>query len=113
MAFLGLIPSENSSGDSEKGGPITKAGNVRCRKYLVESVQHYIKKPCIGLQMKQDLQQVDAQSSNIAIKCMHRLHKRYWFLTMKGKNSNKARTAIAREFAGFIWAMMIGEPAIT
>jgi len=56
--------------------------------------------------MKNDLKEVDSHSANIAIKCMKRLHKRYWFLLMKGKNSNKTRTAIAREFVGFIWAMM-------
>ena len=47
MAFLGLIPSENSSGDKQKGVSITKTGNHRCRKYLIESVQHYVKKPCL------------------------------------------------------------------
>lgn len=52
MAFLGLIPSENSSGETQKGGPITKAGNTRCRKQLVESVQHYSRKPRISKQMK-------------------------------------------------------------
>jgi len=110
MAFLGLIPSEDSSGDRQGGSFITKAGNTRCRKQLIESVQHYIKKPHISSVMKKKLKQVDAKSTNIAIKCMNRLHKRYWHLTMKGKNSNKAKTAIAREFVGFIWAMMQAEP---
>ena len=113
MAFLGLIPSENSSGDKQKGGGITKAGNIRCRKHLIESIQHYIKKPHIGLQMKKDLQQLDPQDANIAIKCMHRLHKRFWSLVMKGKNPNKAKAAIAREFVGFIWAMMQTEPSLS
>jgi transposase len=106
MAFLGLIPSENSSGDVQKGGSITKSGNTRCRKLLIESVQHYMKRPRISLQMKDDLAQVDAHSANIAIKCLKRLHKRYWSLTMKGKIHQVAITAIAREFVGFIWAMM-------
>lgn len=111
MAFLGLIPSEDSSGDKQKGGGITKAGNIRCRKHLIESVQHYIKKPRISLQMKQDLEHVDPHSAHIAVKCMHRLHKRFWSLVMKGKNPNKAKAAIARELAGFIWAMMQSAPA--
>lgn len=106
MAFLGLIPAEDSSGSKQKGGPITKTGNHRCRTQLIESVQHMMKKPVISYKMKTNLAQVDAASSNIAIKCMHRLHKRFWALTLKGKNRNKAKTAIAREFAGFIWAMM-------
>lgn len=106
MAFLGLIPSEDSSGDRQKGGCITKAGNRRCRTQLIESVQHYVRKPCIGPQMEYDLAQVDAKSANIALKCMERLHKRYWALTLKGKARQVAITAIAREFVGFIWAMM-------
>ena len=110
MAFFGLIPSEESSGDNLKGGPITKTGNRRCRTQLIESVKHCTKKPYISAKMKANLKDVDAQSANIAIKCMHRLHKRYWALAVKGKSRNKAMTAAAREFAGFIWAMMSANP---
>lgn len=106
MAFLGLIPSENSSGDKQRGGPITKIGNPRCRTQLVECIQHYVKKPQISYLMKADLAQVDAHSATIAIKCLKRLHKRYWALIMKGKIRPVALMAIAREFVGFIWAMM-------
>ncbi|MCP4153745.1 MAG: IS110 family transposase [bacterium] len=106
MAFLGLVPSEDSSGDRQKGGGITKAGNKRCRTYLVESARHYIKKPRIGSAMKKDLGRLNAGDANIVMKCMQRLHKRYWALVMKGKSGNKALTAVAREFVGFIWAMM-------
>jgi transposase len=106
MAFLGLIPSENSSGDKRVDGSITKAGNRRCRTQLIESVQHYVRSPRISLQMKKDLGQVDAETAHTAIKCMERLNKRYWALTMKGKLRPVALTAIAREFVGFIWAVM-------
>ena len=106
MAFLGLIPSEDSSADKQRGGSITKAGNCRCRTQLIESVQHYVKKPRISAQMKSALAEVDAQCALIAIKCMKRLHKRYWNLVMKGKIRQVALAAIAREFVGFIWAMM-------
>jgi transposase len=110
MAFLGLISSEHSSGAKQKGGSITKAGNNRCRSLLIESVQHYTKRPHLSLQMKHDLAQVDAQSAHIAITCLKRLNKRYWALTMKGKIHPVAITAIAREFVGFIWAMMQPQP---
>jgi len=110
MGFLGLIPSENSSGDTHKGGSITKAGNHRCRRLLIESVQHYTKRPHLSLQMQHDLAQVDAHSATIALDCLKRLNKRYWALTMKGKIHPVAITAIAREFVGFIWAMMQPEP---
>ncbi len=119
MAFLGLIPSENTSGvDRQKGGitksgGITKTGNIRCRIQLIESVQHATKKPRISLVMKKNLQEVDANSANIAIKCMHRLHKRFWALVVRGKTNNKAKTAIAREFVGFIWAMMTQTETVT
>jgi len=106
MAFLGLIASENSSGDKQRGGPITKTGNPRCRTQLIECVQHYVKKPQINYLMKSDLAAVDPHSAAIAVKCLKRLHKRYWALTMKGKIRPVAITAIAREFVGFIWAMM-------
>jgi transposase len=106
MAFLGLIPSEDSSGDKQRGGPITKTGNPRCRTQLIECVQHYVKKPRISYLMKADLAQVDPHSAAIAVKCLQRLHKRYWTLTMKGKIRPVALTAVAREFVGFIWAMM-------
>ena len=110
MAFLGLIPSENSSGDKQRGGPITKTGNRRCRTQLIECVQHYVKNPQISYLMKADLGQVDPHSAAIAVKCLKRLHKRYWALNMKGKIRPVALTAIAREFVGFIWAMMQPEP---
>jgi len=89
-----------------RGGPITKTGNPRCRTQLIESVQHYMKKPQISYRMKSDLAQVDPHSAAIATKCLKRLHKRYWALTNKGKIRPVALTAIAREFVGFIWAMM-------
>ena len=112
MAFLGLIPSEHSSGDKQKGGCITKTGNHRCRTYLIEAVRHYKKNPYITAQMKDDLIQIDRRSATIATNCMKRLHKGYWQLTMKGKIHPVAITAIAREFVGFIWAMMMQpEPA--
>jgi transposase len=106
MAFLGLIPSENSSGGRQKGGSITKSGNTRCRSQLIESVQHYVKQPRISAHMQERLCQVDGKSATIALTCIHRLHKRYWALTRKGKLRPVAIVAIAREFVGFIWAMM-------
>lgn len=106
MAFLGLIPSEHSSGDKQQGGSITKTGNSRCRKLLVESVQHYYKRPYISHRMRKELAQVNPQSAHIAVKCLKRLHKRFWALTMKGKQRPVVITAIARELVGFIWAMM-------
>lgn len=111
MAFLGLIPSEKTSGEKHRGGAITKAGNSRIRKCLVEAVQHCSKVPRMSQQMMENLRLIDPHSANIAVNCMKRLHKRYWHLILKGKIRSVALTATAREFAGFIWAMMQPEPA--
>jgi transposase len=62
--------------------------------------------------MKSNLSEVDASSGHIAIKCLKRLHKRFWALTLRGKLRSVAITAIAREFVGFIWAMMQPQPAV-
>jgi transposase len=106
MAFLGLIPSEHSSGGRQRGGSITKSGNTRCRRKLIESVQHAVKPPRISAEMQERLCQVDSKSANIALTCTQRLYKRYWAVTRKGKLRPVAICAIAREFVGFIWAMM-------
>ena len=60
--------------------------------------------------MKSELAQVDAATAGTAVKCVQRLHKRYWALHMKGKPHQVAVTAIARELVGFIWALMQPEP---
>ena len=73
---------------------------------MIESVQHYVRKPNISEKMKAQLSEVDGKSANIALTCLHRLHKRFWALTHKGKIRQVAIVAIAREFVGFIWAMM-------
>ncbi len=107
MAFVGLIPSENSSGEIHKGGAITKAGNYRCRTLLVEAAQHYSRKPCVSYQMKRKLNQSDAHTNTVVINCMHRLHKRFWHLQLKGKIRQQAIVAVARELVGFVWDLML------
>lgn len=113
MAFLGLIPGENTSDDVTKPTAITKTGNKRCRTMLVEAVHHYIKKPRISTKMKEAFTQMGAHSTLIATKCVYRLHKRYWTLLMRGKAKQKALVAIARELVGFIWALMQPPDSVT
>ena len=110
MAFLGLIPSEHSSGKTQHGGSITKTGNSRCRKQLIENAQHYIRVPNITKRMRDTLSKVDAVTADISIHCLDRLNTRYWSLVNKGKLRPVALTAIAREFVGFIWAIMQPRP---
>lgn len=105
MGFLGLTPSEYSSSGIKRYGGITKAGNSTCRRILSECVQHYKKKPRITSALKAKWEESSPQQAAIALKCMHRLHKRYWTLE-KRKPKNVATVAIAREFVGFIWILM-------
>jgi transposase len=105
MGFLGLTPSEYSSSGIQKYGGITKAGNSACRKILVECVQHYKKKPKPTITLTNKWKDQPAERVQLALKCMQRLHKRYWALE-KRKPKNVATTAIAREFVGFIWSLM-------
>src|SRR5438552_1990605 len=105
MAYLGLVPSEDSTGDTVKRGPITKAGNRRARRMLVECSWSYQHPPRVG-QAKQA--KVDAASPlvrEIAWKAQCRLYRRYRTLIRNGKLRTVAIVAIARELAGFIWAV--------
>jgi transposase len=105
MGYLGLVPSEHSSGDKVKRAGITKAGNRRARRILVECSWSYRHPPRIG---KEKLAKVAASSraiQEIAWKAQSRLFARFRALTRKGKRPTVAVTAIARELSGFIWAI--------
>lgn len=106
MAYLGLVPSEYSSGQSTKRGGITKAGNSHVRRVLIEASWHYRHQPRVGhkLRKRRDGQDVDAIAT--ADKAMRRLHKRWTTLVYRGKPTNKATTAVARELVGFIWSTL-------
>ena len=105
MAYLGLTPSERSTGDSVKRGPITKAGNTRARRMLVESAWAYRFPPRISERQRCKLSKAPRAVREIAWKAQQRLSKRYRALTAKGKKSTVAITAVARELAGFLWAV--------
>jgi transposase len=105
MAYLGLTPSERSTGDSVKRGPITKAGNTRARRMLVESAWAYRFPPRISERQRCKLEKAPRAVREIAWKAQQRLSKRYRALTAKGKKSTVAITAVARELAGFLWAV--------
>jgi transposase len=102
MGFLGMVPSERSTGDKVRRGPITKAGNSRARKALIEAAWTYAwpaKRP------KADAKRYSPALRTIADKARHRLSARYRKLVARGKLKPVAVTAIAREQAGFIWAI--------
>jgi transposase len=105
MAWVGLVPSENSSGDRHHRGPITKAGNAHLRRVLVEAGHNHRVKAGSNLILERRRQSQAPEIVGIAVKAQHRLSKRYWHLVLK-KHHNIAVVAVARELCGFIWAIM-------
>jgi transposase len=105
MAFVGLVPSEQSSGKTIKRGPLTRTGNRHVRRILVEAAQHYRHRPTLSLALRARQQGVSSEVLNISWKAQQRLCKRLIYLTEKSKPRNKAIAALARELAGFVWAV--------
>ena len=105
MSYLGLTPLESSSGDKQKKGPITKSGNKRVRRLLVEVSWHYRHPYHISKTLRQRRNNQPQWVIDIADRAGHRLRKRYWYLINRGKMPCKAATAVARELVGFIWSV--------
>ena len=105
MAYLGLVPSEDSTGDTIKRGPITKSGNRRARRMLVECAWSYQHPPRVGKDKQEKVAAAPRAVREIAWKAQSRLNRRYRALIRRGKLKTVAITAVAREFSGFIWAV--------
>ncbi len=105
MNYLGLTPSEDTTGVRRRQGGITKAGNTHARRALVEGAwaYRYPAKVSRPLQLRQE--QLPAAVQAIAWKAQVRLCKRYRHLTARGKHVNEVVVAIAREMAAFAWAI--------
>lgn len=107
MAYLGMVPSEYSSGTTIKKGSITKCGNKRVRRALVEAAHHYRHRPIVTEKMKKDLEKVKPELRIPPIKALKRLNKKYYHLIYKGKKTQTTVVAVARELVGFIWDSMV------
>lgn len=105
MAYLGLVPSEHSSGGRERRGGITKTGNAHVRRILVEASWAYRHKPALTTRQQGELAKQPPAVAEIARKATMRLGKRFARMANKGKRHQVAVTAVARELAGFIWAI--------
>jgi transposase len=105
MAYLGLVPSEHSSGEMTRRGRITRCGNRSVRTALVESAWNNRFRPKVSRDLKKRHDGVAPNVCAIAWKAQQRLHARYARLTGRGKNGKKTITAMARELAGFVWAI--------
>jgi transposase len=105
LKFLGLIPSEYSSGERRQQGSITKAGNTHARRALVEGAWAYRYPAKVSRHLQLRLEQPPKMIQDISWKAQVRLCKRYRHLVARGKHANIVTVAIARELAGFIWAI--------
>ena len=109
MAYFGLVPSERSSGERERRGPITKAGNTHARRLLVEAAWNNRHRAGADLILNRRRQGQPADVVAIALKAQHRLYKKFWRLDQK-KHRHIAITAVARELTGFVWAILHALP---
>ena len=106
MAYLGLVPREYSSGASTRRGGITKTGNSRLRRALVESAWSYRHRPAVKGDLAERLNGLPADVQLLSWKAQERLHHKYRYLVFKkNKHKNVAIGAVARELSGFIWAV--------
>jgi transposase len=105
MAWLGMVPSEHSTGEHVRRGAITKAGNRRARSMLVECAWSYRHPPRVGADKLAKVEAAPPAVRDIAWKAQTRLSARYRALRRAGKPENVAITAVARELAAFIWAV--------
>jgi transposase len=107
MSYVGLVPSEHSSGQSRRQGAITKSGSGHARRLLIEAAWHYRRPPIIGPPLKNRQQDQPAAVIAIAWKTQQRLHQLWRRLdTQRGKRKTLVATAIARHLVGFCWAIV-------
>lgn len=104
MAYVGLVPSEYSSGASRRRRHITKTGNRLLRHVLGESAHHARLHPAVSDALRRRQLDQPAEVINLSWRCQQRLHHKY--LRLGGRvGRNRALTAVARELAGFVWAI--------
>ena len=106
MSFLGLVPSEHSSGSKRRQGAITRCGNSHARWMLVECAQHFRKPPNISSALTTRQAGVSSEVKALSWRMQNRLHTRYIKLKMRKKEENKCIVAVARELSAFLWELM-------
>ncbi len=110
MAYLGLVPGENSSGEKHRRGRITRTGNALVRRVLVETAWHYQHRPSVGVALTRRRKGQPGRVIAIADKAQQRLCRRFRKLAAEHKPAPKIAVAIARELAGFLWAALQPTP---
>ena len=104
-AFVGLTPSEHSSGAKRRLGAITKAGNSRARRVLIEGAWSYRFPAKVSAPIQTRIEGLPKAVQEIGWKAQVRLCKRFRRLSTRGKHANVVVTAIAREMLAFMWAI--------
>jgi transposase len=113
MGYSGAVASENSSGERNRRGGITKAGNAHLRRVIVEAAWAYRHRPGVSAALRKRQATASATVQEIAWKAQHPLYARYHALIARGKCRQQVITAIGRELLGFIWAIGVHEEART
>jgi transposase len=103
MSYLGVVPSEYSTGGKRSQGAITKCGNSHARWMLVESAEHYRKPPKISKSLSARQEHLSRDVRALSWHAQNRLNKRWNRLMFKGKHPNLIRVAVARELSSYIW----------
>jgi transposase len=106
MAYLGLVPTENTSSDKRRQGGITKCGNAHARWLLIESAQHYVTPPKVSQELSRRQEGQPREVRAISWRAQNRLHSRFARLSARKLQRNKALVAIARELCGFVWELL-------
>jgi transposase len=110
MAFVGLVPSEHSSGEHRRQGSITKVGNAHVRRLLVEAAWHARRRPKVGYALARRQRGREAIVVERAWRCQQRLYARWQRMAARGKPHQKIVVACARELAGLVWAIATDQP---
>jgi transposase len=113
MAFVGLVPTERSSGEQRRQGSITKVGNSHVRRLLVESAWHARRRPKVGYELARRQRGQNAAVVERSWRCQQRLYQRWQRMAGRGKPQQKIVVACARELSGFIWAIATDQPLRT
>ena len=111
MSYVGLVPSEHSSGGRERRGAITKTGNRHVRRLLVEAAWHHRHRPMISAPLRKRREGQPARVLAIADRAQERLCARFYRMTHRGVIQPKTVVAVARELTAYLWAVM--HPAAT
>ena len=106
-AYLGLVPTESSSGASRRQGSITKTGNGHARRLLIEAAWHHRPPNRIGAELRRRQDAADPAARHRAQQANRRLHQRWVCFDARGKRTVIANTAVARELAGWCWSLAV------